>query len=124
MRNSSEWLSSEQLCARADISYRQLTYLIETEVIDDPRDERGIGYSRSWSPEQVRTVCLLSQLRAAGADVFVLRAVAAEVCWWGEERWSGPIFISLDGSITRELPRRVCFGVDLDSFSEPETLAA
>lgn len=95
----SAMFTSNELCAAANITYRQLDHWIRDNIIAPanhtpachvrpahrhaqltlPGTSTGSGYARLFSPDTVRIARILGQLRTAGVPLPILKNVAANL---------------------------------------------
>lgn len=103
MQTSSRTLTSGEAAAAAGLSYRQLDYLVRTEIIAPSQHvvlpEGGPG-TRQWAPSQLRMLRLIGVLRDHGAGYDTLRPAMKAAEALSEQAWSARVLITVDGRIT------------------------
>ena len=75
-----DWVTSTELAALADITYRQLDYWTRTGLLDTITQALpGSGYTRAFDRTQVTKATALRDLLAAGVSLITCRAVIDEL---------------------------------------------
>lgn len=65
--------SSDEVCQQAEITYKQLDYMIRTGYLTPSVPAAGSGSSRRYSEEDLETVMLTAKLLELGVDWEQLR---------------------------------------------------
>ena len=94
-----EGIPTEELARRAGLSYRIVDYWVRQGVLrPSVAHGDGTGTKRRFSDRDVRLATLLNQLRAMGARIDTLRAVARNVI--GDPLYEGVVHVSPLGDVS------------------------
>lgn len=91
-------LSALDVCERAGITYRQLDYWIRTGAITPTQKANGSGTQRRFTEGDARAVRLAATLRALGAPIATIGAVAGRWADMPEHEWVGVLIVNHDGT--------------------------
>lgn len=119
--------SSVEVCAAADISYRQLDYWCRLGVITPDRDCFGSGTRRRFSLQNIAVIRVLAALRPYVKDLTALQEVAGLLDEWPFAEWGSGLVIDDRGHAW--LPGEqgapaLGIHVDLTRWKIPEVMAA
>lgn len=97
------FLSSDEVCSMADVTYRQLDYWTRTHAIEPAIGACGSGSKRRWTPRQACAVRIMGGLSSTGAEHLQLREVWAYLMDRPLESWHGAVYVDRLGRVSEDL---------------------
>lgn len=114
-------ISSTEMCRLAGCSYRQLDYWCRQRVVTPAKaaNGQGSGNQRRFTERQVRTVRLVTDLAALGAQHGVLQRAFELAELIPESSWTGTAYVDMTGNLTVSPPPVPSWALDLERCSFP-----
>jgi hypothetical protein len=104
--------TAPQFCKAVGITYRQCDYWCRTGVLEPVVEAQGSGCYRQFDRKEAEVATVLTHLRAAGAELDLLRRVGSQLRMDVSFLKPRVLFIDCDGWCSRE-PSAVCWRLDL-----------
>lgn len=120
---SGGWVSSNEACRAAGLTYRQLDYWARIGIIEPDVPAEGCGTVRRFRPAQVPILRVLGQLAVAGAGADQLRGAWKHLSALPASKWSGKLFVTPGGFVASRMTGPVALVVNLER-TRGEALAA
>lgn len=73
-RGDRDWVTAQELCRDAAITYRQLDYWTRTGLLQPVAPEPGSGHPRGYDLDQLEKATAIRELLTAGVSLAVIRA--------------------------------------------------
>lgn len=99
MQKMASSLTSEQVCAQAHITRRQLDYWTRQKWVTSLTPKPGSGYQHAYSSDEAKRITLMGQLVEAG----IHPANAHLLTLWGEKDDNGVFRAKLAGHVYVEV---------------------
>jgi hypothetical protein len=90
-------LSSTEVCRRADVTFRQLDYLIRCGILTPAREARGSGTQRRFTATDLLAVWVAGRLGRMGAPSCVKAGAVAAVCAMDDPGAEALLVVDPDG---------------------------
>ena len=113
-------LTSDELCAVAGCTYRQLHYWATRGFITGESLKLGSGYQHAWGRREARVVRVMTRLVKAGVRPDVAGAAAREAKNLGDGLWH----VTLPGDLYLDVRIRGAVSQAIDYTPTPATAAA
>src|SRR5215467_5758503 len=94
--------TAPQFCKAVGITYRQLDYWCRTGVLEPVVEAQGSGYYRALDRKEAEVATVLTHLRAAGAELEILRRVGSQLRLDAAFLTPGMLFIDFEGWCSTE----------------------
>jgi DNA-binding transcriptional MerR regulator len=110
-------ITSHELARLTGLSYREVDYWTRRGVLVPDRAAHGSGTHRGYPENEARVGVVVTQLRRYGMPLDTLARAAEQMREWDGDEWSGHVFITDAGEITRT-PTSMTWWLDLDVVAE------
>lgn len=110
-------ITSREVCARANITYRQLDHWLHMGLIECANEAVGSGFPRLYEPEEAFVARVIGDLVSLGLSLSIA-AHAARQLRDGAVHRRGLIFLDRGGKISREICAGTSYVLDLDQVNE------